>query len=219
MARIPVVFDLDGTLIDSLPDIAWAVNEVLREDRLPALTEQTVGGFVGRGERVLVMRLIEATDLSMGDFDTVLARFLGHYRKATHRTRMMPGAREVLEELAGEGVPLGLCTNKPDGPLQAVLQALDLTDTFGAVIAGDILPSRKPDPAMLHWVMDRLGAETCLYVGDSEVDAETAQRAGVPFAFYTEGIRGIDVSDMPHDFRFSDFSAFSALYQTFLNRS
>lgn len=202
---IPVVFDLDGTLIDSLPDIAGAANLLLVDEGLETLPVADMGAFVGHGERVFMDRLIAATSLDPKDYDRLLSAFVAHYTRATGKTRLFPGARDELDRLRALGVPLGLCTNKPRGPLEAVLKAVALESSFDRISAGDDLPRKKPDPLPLLKLVEALGAETCVYVGDSEVDAETAKRAGVPFVLYTEGIRTTPVEDIPHQALFSDF--------------
>lgn len=200
-----VVFDLDGTLIDSLPDIAAAANALLADHGLDPLPQAQIGGFVGMGERVFLDRLIAATALEADQFDPLLAEFITHYKASTVRTRVFPGAIEAVQALRAEGIKVGICTNKPGGPLAAVLEAVDLTRWFDAIIAGDTLPVRKPDPAPLRLAFERMGATEGVYVGDSDVDAETAQRAGVPFAFFTEGIRTKSVEEIPHDRAFERF--------------
>lgn len=203
---IAVIFDLDGTLIDSLPDVTRAVNALLADEGLPPLPESTVNGFVGRGERVLMERLIAATDLIPGDFDRLLPPFIAHYKIAARETKLMPGAGKALEQLRSAGHSLALCTNKPAAPLEDTLIAAGLADTFDVVVAGDTLPVRKPDPAPIRHILEQLDTTRCVYVGDSETDAETAHNAGVPFVFYTEGIRVADVHDIPHDVAFNDFA-------------
>ncbi|WP_299791825.1 phosphoglycolate phosphatase [uncultured Marivita sp.] len=200
-----VVFDLDGTLIDSLPDIAAAANALLADHGLDPLPQAQIGGFVGMGERVFLDRLIAATALEADQFDPLLAEFITHYKASTGRTRVFPGAIEAVQALRAEGIKVGICTNKPGGPLAAVLDAVDLTRWFDAIIAGDTLSVRKPDPAPLRLAFERMGATEGVYVGDSDVDAETAQRAGVPFAFFTEGIRTKSVDEIPHDRAFERF--------------
>ncbi len=209
---LPVVFDLDGTLVDSLPGIATAANTFLAEHGREPLPKSRIGSFVGRGENVFLERLMQAGGLDLARFHDVKPRFLEIYTVASRDTRLFPGVAEMLDGFRRAGVPLGLCTNKPSGPVGAVLQAVALEDAFGAVVAGDSLPARKPDPAPLRHVLDALGAGQGLYVGDSEVDAETAQRTGVPFALFTEGIRTTPVSEIPHDFAFDDFGDLAEIH-------
>lgn len=100
--------------------------------------------------------------------------------------------------------------------LGVVLQTLGWQDMFDVVIAGDTLPVRKPEPEPLHLAVERLGTKTGLYVGDSETDAETAQRAGVPFALFTKGIRVSPVDQIPHDVAFDDFAALPDIVKAYL---
>lgn len=202
-----VVFDLDGTLIDSLPDIAHAANALLADEGLEALPQSQIGGFVGLGERVFLDRLIAATALDPAQYDRLMPRFIAHYKGATSGTVVFDGVRDALRVLRQDGCAIGLCTNKPSGPLDAVLKALDLAPLFDVIVAGDTLPVRKPNPEPLLHAFRTLGASEAVYVGDSPVDAEAAQNAGVPFLLFTEGIRTIPVSDIPHDGTFNDFKA------------
>lgn len=202
----PVVFDLDGTLIDSLPGIAGSANALLGEQGLAALPRNVVAGFVGLGEQVFLDRLIAATDLDPRQRPALMERFIHHYMAAARGTRLFDGVAEMLDTLAGAGVAMGLCTNKPAAPLAPVLQETGLAHRFGVVVAGDTLPQRKPDPAPLLHAFEVLGQGPGLYVGDSEVDAETARRAGMAFALYTGGIRQTPVADIPHQAAFDDFS-------------
>lgn len=201
-----VVFDLDGTLIDSLPGIAQAANTLLSEEGRPALPQGQVAGFVGLGELVFLERLIAAGGLDPSAFDRLLDRFIVHYKAAAEMTQLFPGAREALSTLKADGWAIGLCTNKPTDPLRAVMDHLDLTGVFDTIVAGDTLERRKPDPAPLRHAFNGLGAEKGVYVGDSPVDAETARAACVPFVLFTEGIRTVPQSDIPHERAFDDFS-------------
>jgi phosphoglycolate phosphatase len=202
-----VVFDLDGTLIDSLPDMTFSANTLLAEHGLPPLDRPQVAGFVGNGVRVFMDRLIAATALDAAQYDALMDRFMALYVKATDHTEVFPHVRDALESLRDQGCVLGLCTNKPTEPMKAVLAALNLTGYFDVLVAGDTLAERKPDPAPLHHAFAALGASEAVYVGDSPVDAETALRARVPFLLFSEGIRTVSIDDIPHDLLFEDFKA------------
>lgn len=204
-----VVFDLDGTLIDSAPDIHAAANLVLDGAGLPRVSFEQSRSFVGRGARVFVERMEQAVT---GGNDPALtahlhARFLHFYERAHEHTRVYPHVPEMLAELRGKGLGLGLCTNKPLRPTQAVLTHLGWDSMFDVVIGGDSLAVAKPDPAPLLAVVSGLGLTLAeiAYIGDSETDAETAERAGARFGLYTQGYRKTPVEQMFHHFRFDDY--------------
>jgi len=203
-----VIFDLDGTLIDSAPDIHAAANAVFA-DHGHSFTRAEVQGFVGRGAPNLVARLAEARGLPATgpDFDALLARFLHVYEGAQALTTLYPGVRPALETLAARGMRLAICTNKPLAPTRAVLRHFGLEGLFPVVIGGDSLAVKKPDPAPLRAALAQAGGGQALFVGDSEVDAETAQAAGLPFLLFTEGYRKTPVAALPHDAAFADFAA------------
>ena len=208
-----VVFDLDGTLIDSAPDIWHAANRVLAEEGLPPVSFERARDFVGRGARVFAARLEKA---ALGDNQPARtahfhARFLYHYERAHEHTRIYPHAEAALEGLRARGLRLGLCTNKPLGPTRAALAHFGWSGLFDAVIAGDSLAVAKPDPAPLLAVVAALGLRVAqiAYIGDSETDAETAERAGARFGLYTQGYRRSAPEALFHHFRFDDYRALS----------
>ncbi|MBT0957242.1 HAD-IA family hydrolase [Alphaproteobacteria bacterium KMM 3653] len=211
----PVIFDLDGTLIDSLPNIAEAGNRLLKAHGLTPRETARFAPYVGHGEGVFIERLIADSDLD-GSAAELLPEFIEHYISVGAKTRMMPGARTALEALQQRGVPLGLVTNKPAAPLGAVIEKLGLGPVFDCIVAGDDLAQRKPHPAPLLHCMGELGADRCLFVGDSMVDARTARAAEQPFALYTKGIRTEPISALSHTWAFDDFGAgFDAVYGAF----
>lgn len=210
MKRV-VAFDLDGTLIDSLPGIASAANALLADEGLPPIPASQVAGYVGHGERVFLQRLIADTALDGARYDDLMQVFVRHYVDVGRDTPLFPGVRAVLDDLKARDVRLALVTNKPAAPLAPVLAGTGLDGVFDIVVAGDTLPTRKPDPTPLRFAFDRLGASG-VYVGDSPVDAETAQRAGVPFLLFTEGIRTVPTDAIPHNAKFSDFAEFAEAY-------
>lgn len=202
------VFDLDGTLIDSAADIHAAGNAVLAVEGLPPVTLDQSRSFVGNGAGVYIQRLIAACGLPA---DPVLEarmyqRFLEGYETAVGLTTLYPGVEKALRDLQADGWVLAICTNKPVVPARAVLAHFGLLDLFAVIYGGDSLPQRKPDPAPLLATIADLGNPQTLFVGDSEVDAECAARAGVDFALFTEGYRKTPVAQMPHKIGFADFA-------------
>lgn len=209
-----IVFDLDGTLIDSAPDIRAAVNLMLDEQGHAPLDLPTITSFIGNGLPHLVKLTMTAKEIAMDRHAELTARLLDHYNASNGvLTTLYPGVEQVLRTLHQNGNLLGLCTNKPEQPARDILVHFGLLDLFSFVIGGDSLPERKPHPAPLAATFDGLGA-TGIYVGDSEVDAETAQRAGVPFALFTEGYRKRPVSDLPHDWTFGNFDSLPGIVET-----
>jgi phosphoglycolate phosphatase len=203
-----VIFDLDGTLIDSAPEIHGAVNAVLKHYNLGALTPDQVRGFVGNGAQVLIAKCLAAVEAP--DFPplrkVIYDDFISLYEVSFTLTTIYPGVLAMLETLATRGHKLGICTNKPESATRTILRHFGLD--FPVIIGGDTLPQRKPDPAPLHKAHDMLGGGPVIFVGDSEVDAETAQNAALPFALFTRGYRNTAVADMAHDIAFEDHLQF-----------
>ncbi|MBR9652541.1 phosphoglycolate phosphatase [Thalassovita aquimarina] len=211
MARI--VFDLDGTLIHSAPDIRTIANSILSEERMELISLDETIDFIGNGASVFIEKMRAARGIPDADHDRLLTVFQDRYETVLELTAPYPNVRESLAHLIVAGHRLGLCTNKPMRATRAVLSHLSLTDPLSVVYGGDSLDKRKPDPAPLLATLDDLGTGPCLYVGDSEVDAETADRAGVPFLLFTEGYRKTPAEDLPHLARFSDFAELPDLVQ------
>ena len=204
-----VIFDLDGTLIDSLGDIHAALNDVLRLRGAQPLDLGTVRGFIGKGSANLVMRALKAQNLP-SDADSCssgLADFLRLYSaESATLTTVFDGAIDALGWLQDHGFRLGICTNKPLAPTKIVLDQFGLTRFFDTIIGGDQLASRKPEPEMLYHAMASLGAESCLFVGDSEIDRETALAAGQPFALFTKGYRKASIETLAPEYYFNEFN-------------
>jgi len=209
-----IIFDLDGTLIDSAPDIHAALARTLRDEGEAQLEHDTVRGFIGNGvpvliDRVMAVRGEPADPLRRAD---LIARFMTHYEAApSDLTMVHPGVRPALQLLHEAGHPIGLCTNKPLAVARDILAAFDLLEYFSVLIGGDSLPERKPHPAPLLAAWRALGEDSALYVGDSEVDASTAMAAGIPLLLFTEGYRKAPVTELPHLSAFADFAALPGL--------
>ncbi|PMR73899.1 phosphoglycolate phosphatase [Billgrantia endophytica] len=196
-----VAFDLDGTLIDSVPDLAVAVDMALADLGLAPAGMENVRDWVGNGSRKLVERALAAAlnDTPPAELLEQGHRgFLEHYgRDPSSRTRIYPGAREALDGLRTGGMPLALVTNKPFAFIAPILAGFGLERHFGLCLGGDSLDRKKPDPAPLLHVAAQFGLHPrdCLMVGDSRHDIAAGQAAGfrtlaVPYGYnHGESVR------------------------------
>lgn len=209
-----LIFDLDGTLVDSAPDIHAAVARTLAEEGAPALTLDQVRSFIGNGVPTLITRVMAARGEAPDETRTaeLLARFMRQYEASpVALTTAYAGVAEALATLDAAGHRLGLCTNKPAGAARTVLAALGIAHPFAAVVGGDSLAQCKPDPEPLYVTLRALGGGDVAYVGDSEVDAEAAAAAGMPLLLHTRGYRKAPVEALPHLRAFDRFSALPGL--------
>jgi len=188
-----IVFDLDGTLIDSRQDLCNSVNATLEHFGLKALPDAAIASYIGDGAAMLIRRALAVpgelpagAELPESFFDEAFAYFLTYYR--AHKldfTRCYPGVVESLEALKilpdGRARPMAVLTNKPVGPARAICDGLGLTGYFFSIYGGDSFATKKPDPQGLLELMAEAGAspEETLLVGDSDVDVKTARNAGV----------------------------------------
>jgi len=181
-----IVFDLDGTLVDSRADIAAAANFALREHGYPACSEERIGSFVGDGATRLMARAARL-ELDSEQLVPLMTTFLGYYTvHACVRTKPMPGAVHALDALTD--LPLALLTNKPRSATDAVLGCLGWSARFACVIAGGDLAMHKPDPSPLFEIARRLEAPShrLVIVGDGPQDVECGRNAGS----FTVGVAG-----------------------------
>lgn len=212
-----IIFDLDGTLVDSAPDIHASVNRMLAQEGQPGLDLATVTSFIGNGLPKLVERVMMRRNMDMAQHHRITSDVLAIYEAASaDLTRPYPGMVDALESLRSTGYRMGVCTNKPHGPAVHLLIEMGLDRFFDAVIGGDSTETRKPDPLPLFKTMEALGASDVLYVGDSEIDGDTAANAGVSFVLFTEGYRKRSVSEIPHKFSFSSFEHLPGIVQKVL---
>lgn len=184
-----LVFDLDGTLVDSAPDIAAAINALFAELRLPEVELPLIRRMIGDGAPMLLERALLHVGAAHRAAD-LMARFSVHYgENAVKLTKVYPEVTETLTALREAGCRLGVCTNKPIGPTRALLAAFGLDTLFGAVVGGDSLPQRKPQPEPLLTVIQALGGtpERAVLIGDSAVDLACAEAAGVPAIIIPSG--------------------------------
>jgi phosphoglycolate phosphatase len=194
-----LIFDLDGTLVDTAPDLHAATNHVLGLIDRPPITIKELRAFVGHGAMNLIERGVAATGDAV-DKDTLKRlhkQFLEYYGDniADHSV-VFEGLLDVLDKAQSRGLKMGVCTNKVEGLSHKLLTELKMMQRFGSLIGGDTLPVMKPDPSPLIEAATRLGVDPkrILMVGDSETDIRTAQNAGVPVIAVTFGYTSQHVS-------------------------
>lgn len=183
-----VLFDLDGTLLDTAPDMVGALNALRLEHGRPALPYEDVRILVSHGGGRLVK--LGFPDADAATFEHLLRRFLDGYRaNLSVHTRLFDGMAAVLDELTRRGMPLGIVTNKPAWLTDPLLEQLGLARRFACVVSGDTVSARKPDAMpMLHAAkVADVRPEQCLYVGDAERDVAAAHAAGMPALVATYG--------------------------------
>jgi phosphoglycolate phosphatase len=200
-----IVWDLDGTLVESAPDLATALNALLFEHGQQGHTVETVRTMIGAGVAKLIERGFRSagSPLSESERDALVPRFMELYTGcATDSTHLIPHAREALEHFYHSGIKQGLCTNKPYGVTRQILNALDINGFFGSVIGGDSTPAKKPDPAPLLACLEELGLQPneAVMIGDSGADVGAARAAGVPIILVPDGYTGAPADTLGADY-------------------
>ncbi len=187
-----LIFDLDGTLVDTAPDLVDTLNRLLAQERAPPLALAEARPMIGRGARVLIARAWAAAGLTLDQprADRLFEAFIADYRShIADRSAPFEGVREALAELAASGARLGVCTNKPTGLSLDLLDKLDLLPWFRAVIGPEFAPAPKPDPRHLLVAIERTGGrpQRAVMIGDSAADASAARAAGTPLVLVSFG--------------------------------
>lgn len=219
-----VVFDLDGTLIDTLPDILAALNRLMGEEGRREIAYEEGRYMVGHGTRVMLERAFAATGPTQTAeiLDSLNRRFVDYYLAAPAvMSAPYDGVEETLAALAADGVILGVCTNKPHEISLRILGELGLDRHFAAAIGGDALDVHKPDAAHLLTTIARMGAVPgkAVMVGDSEIDVRTARNADVPVVVVEYGYTAKPPHTLGADAVIAGFDGLSAALQRIADRS
>jgi phosphoglycolate phosphatase len=194
-----LIFDLDGTLIDSKLDLVHSVNATLRELTRPELPEEIISSYIGNGAPVLVAKSL-GPDAPPAELDRALKFFLTHYEAhKMDNTCAYPGVAEALEHLSA--MPMAVLTNKPERISVRILEALGLAKYFRAIYGGNTFSTKKPDPLGVHTILREFSARPneALLIGDSEVDVQTARNAGILSAIVNYGFGIHDRAAHPAD--------------------
>ena len=204
MAPFAAIFDLDGTLIDTAPDLTRATNHVLSSQGRRAISVAELRPFVGRGARRMIERGFAASGAPVPPdlVDSLYDAFIAYYTEnIAVDSQPFPGTLELLDRLEAAGVKLGICTNKQERLSLRLMDRLGLTQRFGAIIGADTIGISKPDPAPYREAIARLGAigGGSVMIGDSETDILTARAAGVPVIAVTFGYTDRHVSEFNPD--------------------
>ena len=199
-----VIFDLDGTLVDSARDLSCALNHVLRRDKRPEIDLDHVRHMVGDGAKALIIKGYTETGSLPSDMELkeILQEFLKYYSEnITKKTIIFPGVLNILKKLSEQDIPLGLCTNKVMSLTTKLMSEIGLADYFDVIIGGDSFDWQKPDPRHISSTLEILGGDPnrAIMVGDSSNDILAAREAGLKSICVSFGYSKIPVSQLKPD--------------------
>ncbi|MFZ2067778.1 MAG: phosphoglycolate phosphatase [Xanthobacteraceae bacterium] len=216
-----IVFDLDGTLIDTAPDLIHTLNLILTQEGLPALPYAAARNLIGGGAQVMIQRALtaEGKDATEAKIERLYAAFIAYYSEhIADRSRLFPGLGRALDEIGAAGFKLAVCTNKLEWLSLRLLKALDLTQRFAAICGPDTFGVQKPDPEVLRQTVRRAGGEPdrAIMVGDSKTDIDTARAARVPVIAVDFGYTDVPIVSLQPDRIISAFSELPAAISALL---
>jgi phosphoglycolate phosphatase len=180
-----IVFDLDGTLVDSAPDLVDSLNVILGREGIPPFPTEQARKFVGRGGRMLIRQGLDAAGVATSEarLEAMFAAFIAHYEQhLAVKTRYYPGVETALDALAASGHVLAVCTNKYEKQARMLLRELGGTERFATIAGQDTFPVCKPNAAALRLTIEKAGGDPtrAIMIGDTETDVSTARNAGLP---------------------------------------
>lgn len=219
--RGTLVFDLDGTLAETAPDIMGTLNVLLEGEGLAALPLEKARELVGAGARALIERGFKASGrpLSIEKLDELFAAFLPHYLgRVAEASFLFPGVEAALDRLLAKGYALAICTNKPEPHSLALVEALGVRDRFRAIVGRETLPFFKPDPRVLFETIRLSGGEPsrAVMIGDSKTDLDTARGASIPSIGVSFGYTDVPMADLRPDRLIHHFDALDEAVESLL---
>lgn len=211
MASPTIVFDLDGTLVDTAPDLIATLNVIFKREGWPAVPYDVARTQIGGGARMMIARAIAAEGVAAGPerLEKLFADFIAYYTEhIADRSRPFPGLTEALDDLAARGFRLAVCTNKLEQLSVLLLKQLNLANRFAFICGQNTFGSQKPDPEVLRRTITAAGGDqTCaIMVGDSNTDIRTARAAGVPVIAVDFGYTDRPISEFRPDRIISHFA-------------
>ena len=216
LAGWTIAFDLDGTLVETAPDLVGALNVILIEQGMAPAPMTAVRQLVGHGLRGMLLRAFAMADrtISEDQIAQLRPRIVEVYRaRIAQESRPFPGCLESLADLRARGALLAVCTNKPEALARLLLDELDMTGLFDAIVGGDTLPVQKPDPAPLLAAIAGAGGDPAraVLVGDASPDVGAAKAAGVPCVICTFGYNDLPPDELGGDVVISHFDALAGV--------
>ncbi len=206
-----LIFDLDGTLIDTAPDLVGTLNTVLQEERIPPFPLEQARNFIGLGARTMLKMGFEASgcEIEPDKLETLFVRFLDHYREhISLRSRPFPGAVDAMTRFSDAGWQLAICTNKLEHLAVKLLDDLNLKNRFAAITGGDTFEKAKPDPLPILGTMAKLSApeHRTIMIGDARPDIDGARNAGIPSIAVDFGYTSEPIASLKPDLVISHFN-------------
>ncbi|MEM5517410.1 phosphoglycolate phosphatase [Henriciella sp. AS95] len=205
-----IIFDLDGTLVDSAPDLHAALNDCLTRSGYDPVAFDLIHGMIGEGAKAMIRKALthQGEQVSETVVDDLWGDFLNHYREnLCHLSSLYPGVETALDEIAAAGATLAVCTNKPQALSEAVLSGFGIFERFAAIVGADAVPDKKPNGDHVLEALRRAGGDQrrSMMIGDSQIDERAARNAGLPFVFAPFGYGPEPV----------DLSKVSGVYETY----
>ena len=215
LADATIVFDLDGTLVETAPDLIGTLNVLLAREDIAPLPMEGARSLIGQGAKALLARGFAAAGRPLDEprlsrlFDDFIDHYLAHI---ADESRPFDGVVQALDELQAHGARLAICTNKRTDLSLALMRALGLADRFASIVGADAAPAPKPDPRHLTTAIERAGGrpDRAVMVGDSASDARAARNAGVPLVLVSFGYTDIPAADLQPDILIDHFDALPA---------
>jgi phosphoglycolate phosphatase len=221
MSFATIAFDLDGTLVDTAPDLIETLNDLLVDNRIPAVPYDEARTRIGAGVKALIKRALAAqrVEVSAAGVDALFVTYLDRYAaRIAARSRPFPGLEHALDALAADGYRFAVCTNKLEWLSVRLLDALGLSERFEAICGQDTFGIAKPDPQMFRRTIEKAGGDPAraIMVGDSAADINVARAAGVPVIAVDFGYTDTPVQQLGPDRIISDFKSLPAAVHEFL---
>ena len=217
--KLTILFDLDGTLVDTAPDLMGAHNHVMKKFGYPEKSLEDIKNIAGRGAWIMMQRTFRDEIKDEKLKKEMVKEFINHYAKnIDKKSKPMSGVIDFLKWAKSNQILMGVCTNKQERLAIDLLKKINLSEYFEYVAGCDTFDFNKPDPRHLTNVIEIIGGDVkkCIMVGDSEVDSQSAQNAKIPFILVEEGYTEKNINEIPHKVLIKNFINFKTIVKDYL---